>query len=464
MFEADLVPTIPTGLIEGKVEGYDYFFNPRGHKGVLVLFGEGLEVFNSCRARLSLTEMKQVLPWAHDNPQRVDQILDALGKSELISLGKEYSEKLMVERQRATKRVMTVWLQFTDACNLRCEYCCISKKPTRMKLDAAKTFVEKIAVDSEKAGFEEVLIKIAGGEPTLFWTDARALIDWAKTRFKNPNLKVRFHIITNGTMLTQSLIDYACQDKVGVSVSLDGVGKWHDVQRPYINGTGSFEKVNTNINKLLAAGIRPNILAVITKKNAAGMIELAKYCMERDLTFRFGFYRENPTSPNELDNDNAELIDELKKCYAWMAENLPVKNLQAVHKFADVKLNGPKIRNCGIGSNGLTVSTSGNASICQYELDVSLGSIMDNDSIGLMKNQNRYDLDKSQVDRVPGCKNCKWRYTCGGGCPLLTERHFRTMGHTSPYCEVYKAILPVLIELHALQLVRRFQKGKGFKK
>ncbi|MDP3792664.1 MAG: radical SAM protein [bacterium] len=326
--KANLVPTISNGIIEGKVEGYSYFFNPLGHKGVLVLFGEALEVFNSCRAKLSLAEMKKTLPWARSNQQQVDQIIDALGKSKLINLGKDYSEKLRAEHQGATKKVMTVWFQLTDACNLRCEYCCISQKPTRMGLEVAKKLVEKIAIDSEKAGFKEVLIKIAGGEPTLFWIDAKALIDWADNRFTNPKLKVRFHIITNGTLITQSLIDYVCQDRVGVSVSLDGVGKWHDVQRPYVSGMGSFDKVNTNINKLLAAGIHPNILAVITKKNAGGTTELAKYCTERDLAFRFGFYRDNPTSSNELDNDNAELIKELMTCYAWIADNLPAKSIR----------------------------------------------------------------------------------------------------------------------------------------
>jgi uncharacterized protein len=458
MINEKIIPEVPAGLIEGRVEGYKYFYNPQGHHGVLVLFGDALDVFNLCKRRFEFREMASTLPWAKNNKERVEKILNGLAKTELIGLGKDYSEKLQTERRKSTKKIMTVWLQLTDACNLSCEYCCITKKPTRMGLDMAKKIVEKIVIDSGHNGFEEVLVKIAGGEPMLFWADAKGLIDWAETRFVNSKLKVRFHIITNGTLLTQTFNDYIRQGRVGISVSLDGVGKWHDVQRPYLNGDGSFKKVDANINKLLTEGINFNILAVITEKNADGLTELAKYCLERNLAFRFGFYRNTPTLSSEIDIDNKNLIRELKKCYSWIGQNLPEKNLQSLHKLADIKLDGPKTRNCGIGSNSLTVDHDGDLSICHYEMDVSLGNIFESDIIRLITDQNHYDLDGTHVDQVPGCCDCEWRYACGGGCPLLTKQHFGKMRHSSPYCEVYKAILPDLVELNALQLVKGFEK------
>lgn len=459
MFDAGYIPKVISGLIEGEIEGHRYFFNPRGHKGVLVLFGEALDVFNCCRDGLSLEEMKKSIPWADVGSDRVDKVIAALGKAELIDLGKEHSDKLRAERRRATKKIMTVWLQLTDACNLRCDYCCIAKKPTRMGLDMAKKLVDKVVSDSGRSGFEEVLFKLAGGEPTLFWADAKALIDWAEAHFADTKPKVRFHIITNGTLLTQSLVDYLKQGRVGISVSLDGVGKWHDIQRPYVSGGGSFEKVNANIDRLIAEGINFNILAVVTRKNAAGLTDFAEYCLRRNLPFRFGFYRDTPAYAGESEADNEVLIRELKKCYSWMAKNLPERSLQSLHKLADTKFNGPKIRNCGIGSSSITVGADGGVSICQYEMDVPLGNVLQADAILLITNQTHYDLASTRMDRVPGCQVCEWRYTCGGGCPLLTKQHFGRMGLPSPYCEVYRAILPELLELYARQLVMLFKKG-----
>ncbi|RJO59138.1 SPASM domain-containing protein [Candidatus Parcubacteria bacterium] len=75
--------------------------------------------------------------------------------------------------------------------------------------------------------------------------------------------------------------------------------------------------------------------------------------------------------------------------------------------------------------------------------------------------QGERELAISHVDKIPGCKDCKWRYICGGGCAFQTKYNFGTFQHTSPYCGVYKAILPVVVELHALQLIREFQKKGG---
>lgn len=67
----------------------------------------------------------------------------------------------------------------------------------------------------------------------------------------------------------------------------------------------------------------------------------------------------------------------------------------------------------------------------------------------------------ASVEQILVCQDCKWRFVCGGGCPFLTKRHYGNFKHPSPYCEVYKSVLPVLVELHALQLIRKFQKQGG---
>jgi len=460
MFDKGAMPVVPTGLISGEVSGYNYFFNPLGHKGVVVLFGDALDVFNLCLKGYSFGDMLGFLPWASNNNERFWKIVNGLGNMELIGLGEDFDRVLRLKRRESAKKTMTVWLQLTDACNLRCEYCCISKKPTRMGLNMAMKLVDKIVVDAGKAGFEEVFVKIAGGEPTLFWQDAKALIDWAEPRFAASKPAVRFHIISNGTLIASSLIDYLKREKVGLSISLDGVGKWHDSQRPFVSGCGSFEKVDSNISKLVKEGISFNILAVVTGKSAGGLTELAQYCISRDLPFRFGFYREKPSSICESEVENEDLIRELKRCYSWMADNLPDRNLQSFHKLGDVKLDGPKIRNCGIGANSLTVGCDGSLSICQYEMEVSLGNVLECDSVETMRGQKVYDLDSTNVNKVPVCKDCEWKYNCGGGCPLLTKQHFGSMGHAFPYCSVYKAVLPVLVELFALQMVRKFENAR----
>jgi uncharacterized protein len=68
--------------------------------------------------------------------------------------------------------------------------------------------------------------------------------------------------------------------------------------------------------------------------------------------------------------------------------------------------------------------------------------------------QERFVADDHGVEHIPGCRNCEWRYICGGGCPLLTKNQYGTFRHPSPYCEVYRAVIPVLLRVNALQLIR----------
>lgn len=461
MIENNFIPEVPKDLIDGQIEGYSYFLNPRGHHGVLVFFGGTLDVFQSCKKGLSFQEMKSIIPWARTNPQRLEQIVAALGRLEMLDFGKTFSERLQIERKQGKKKRMMVWLQLTDACNLCCGYCYIQKRSTHMGLELAKRLVVKVVSDCKGVGFDEVVFKLAGGEPALCWENGRALIDWTKAYFANSVPSIRFYIITNGTLLPPSLIGYISSGKIGISVSLDGVEEWHDKQRRYHNGSGSFRDVDNNLNKLLSMGIRPYILTTVTKDNVCGITKLAEYCIQRNLSFRFSFYREVSTSFDDLKNDNLQLTRELLRCYEWVANNLPARSLYQFHKFGDMNLKVPKLRGCGVGVSGMTLSSNGEVCVCQYKMSEPIGNAFKNNTVQLIANQYQYRLDENRVEQIPVCKDCKWRFVCGGGCPFLTKRHFGTFKHHSPYCGVYKSVLPVLVKLHALQLIREFQKKGG---
>ena len=138
MIDEKIIPKVAKGLIEGRVEDYHYFLNPRGHYGVLVFFGDAIDVFMGCKKNLSFQDMKDSMPWARKNPQRLEQILIAIGKMEMIDLGENFPECLKRKRQQNKKKRMMVWLQLTDACNLDCGYCYIQKRPIHMGLGLAK--------------------------------------------------------------------------------------------------------------------------------------------------------------------------------------------------------------------------------------------------------------------------------------------------------------------------------------
>lgn len=358
----ELTPALPENIISGITEGYNYFFNPQGHYGPVILKDDALKVFNLCNGKNNLTEIKNTLYCEKINPQKIEEIITNLAIYELINLSPEINEKIKRLRIQNRKKKMFVWLQLTDSCNLKCNYCYINKQETYLDYELSKKLINKIVNDCVKEGFNEIIFKFADGEPILRWEQVKSLIDWTNKIYDNSqNLTIRFHIITNCTVLPKDLITYIKEGKLGISISLDGVGKWHDIYRRYKNtNEGSFKDVDKNIEKLLCCGITPRVLSTVTNANVFGLKELAKYCIDMSLGFRLSLYRETAKSEEELKSDNELLIENLKSCYAYIKENLPKISLYQCHKFGDVNLRSPRMRGCGMGVNNLIMNSNEN--------------------------------------------------------------------------------------------------------
>lgn len=124
----ELIPALPENIISGITEGYNYFFNPQGHYGPIILKDDALKVFNICNGKNNLTEIKNMLYCEKINPKKTENIIANLAIYELIKLNPEFSEKLKKSRIQNKKKKMFVWLQLTNSCNLKCVYCYSPRK------------------------------------------------------------------------------------------------------------------------------------------------------------------------------------------------------------------------------------------------------------------------------------------------------------------------------------------------
>lgn len=153
------------------------------------------------------------------------------------------------------RKLGKITLQVTQGCNLRCKYCIYSeninvhqrshsnKKMTWMTAKAGIDFLWEHSVDSSR-----VNIGFYGGEPLLEFPLIRRAVLYAKDIFDGKELS--FTITTNGTLLTDEIINFFAKEDVYLVVSLDGPKVIHDRSRVFADGRGSFDVVMKNLYRI----------------------------------------------------------------------------------------------------------------------------------------------------------------------------------------------------------------------
>jgi uncharacterized protein len=141
---------------------------------------------------------------------------------------------------------LTAWLHLTNACNLRCTYCYV-KSTDRMSLETGMHAVEAVFRSARAGGFKKVVLKYAGGEPTLNFGVMIELHSHAARLANASKIKLDEVILNNGVAWTSEMVNVVKQNGLRVMVSLDGLGALHDQQRPTANGRPSFQRVEQSL-------------------------------------------------------------------------------------------------------------------------------------------------------------------------------------------------------------------------
>ena len=152
-----------------------------------------------------------------------------------------------------------------NVCNFRCSYCysahgrtgkVISPKILKAALDH---FIDNRRVDTSK---QLTLSILGGGEPMVSWDLTKFIVEYGSERAKAMGFKpLEITLVTNGSIMTQEMIDTIKKHKIIVSVSFEILEEIQNLQR------GHYDVVSKNINRMIAEGIRPALRACITLRS-----------------------------------------------------------------------------------------------------------------------------------------------------------------------------------------------------
>jgi uncharacterized protein len=439
------VYSLPELYIEPLDDDFALAFNPLGQSGVAVLNRAALGVLDAFRQPETLIEAARRLG---DRPA-IHAIVGRLADAGLIE-----PAGLARRPQLAEATTLTAWMHVTNDCNLRCPYCFVHKTPDPMERERGLQAVEAVFRSAVAQGFRRIKLKYAGGEATLNFPLVLALHEHAQQLAEQHQIALEGVVLSNGVALTNRMIAGLRTHGLRLMISLDGVGAYHDAQRPFVNGRGSFVQVERALDRLAAHELIPSISITVSSRNLEGLPEVVGYVLRRRLPFTLNFYRENDCAASfaDLSYRDEQVIDAMQRAFAVIAADLPPYSL--LGSLVDLaRLNTPHERTCGVGHSYMVIDQHGGVAKCHMEIERTVADISAADPLRMIR-EDQIGLRNPSVDEKQGCRDCTWRYWCAGGCPALTYRVTGRFDVKSPNCRIYKALFPGALRLEGLRLLK----------
>jgi uncharacterized protein len=169
---------------------------------------------------------------------------------------------------------MKITLAITQRCNLACDYCYIRKKNSVMQLSTAKKIIDFVYENSNN---EKIDIGFFGGEALLEFDLLKEITDLIQTHKSFDPTKVIISVTTNGTILSEEILNFLIEKNVVLCVSCDGSAIVQDAFRHFPDGSGSSYIVERNLKQALATFPLTPVNAVYSPENLHLLPEVVDY-------------------------------------------------------------------------------------------------------------------------------------------------------------------------------------------
>lgn len=420
---------------------HQVILSPQSRVPLLVLNTPAQEILDF------FSEPRQPGEWSQGSSISYEDVQLAIAQFYRTGILREANGPAYLETQPLAASALESWIYLTRACNLLCAHCFVSKDVRRMSPETGLLAVDRLFELAIRHGHHRVKIKYAGGEPTMNWELIPAMHRRAKSRSEQTRLGIAEVLVTNATLLNRARLQFIKDEKLRLSISMDGFGEGHDRQRPVLNGNQTFQRVLGAVHLALETGLSPFLIITITRLNLEEVPELVAFALRHRLLLNLSFYRPH-TANDPLVPENAELTRALQNALQVIESNLPDYNfLEGLIDRSNFGVAHQHV--CGAGRNYLSIDTDGSVLPCHMLTGYNLPGI----PLQTLESPRFDDFANPSIEQRNGCNTCDWRHWCAGGCPILAKNIMGTSNISSPYCSVYKAIYPELIRLRALQLV-----------
>ena len=380
--------------------------------------------------------------------QEARELIVELVHAGVISNGRRPADP--VQNPPARFPLQTLVLNLTNQCNLSCQYCyefgadkvaTPEGKPKFMDLETAKASVDFLLEQS--AGRRTIHVTFFGGETLMNFPLLKQVVSYANERTAAQDRHIDFSLTTNATLLTPAIIEFLSENRIGVTVSMDGPKEMHDQLRVFANGRGSYDIIEPKVRALIQNHrTRPITARVTLTSGVTDVVKIFRH-LKQDLGFHEVGFAPVTTSPNQLYAINGRGMDRVLQEFHLLADEYLEYALRGeMHGFTNVSDTLSELHQgvnkshpCGAGLGLVGVGPSGDIAPCHRFVDSdthALGHI----SKGIDREKQADFLRRGHIDTKYDCHTCWARPLCAGGCHHEAFVRYGDTGHPNlHYCD-----------------------------
>jgi uncharacterized protein len=391
----------------------------------------------------------------------IDEAIDEMYQAHAIAAGDGFSEP--VQNAPAPFPLQTIVLNVTNQCNLSCKYCyefgedrvaTPEGKPKFMDEQTARAAVDHLVENSP--GRRHIHITFFGGETLMNFPLVRLVIDYARERAHAAGKYIDFSLTTNGTLLRADIIEYLAENRVGVTISLDGPKELNDALRVFKTGRGSYDIIEPKVRELLRRHTsRPIAARVTLTSQAADVLKIFRH-LKHDLGFHEVGFAPVTTSPNRLYAIGSTGLDTVLEQFTELAQEYLEHALRGEHHgfsnvsdtLGELHAGISKAHPCGAGLGMVGVGPSGDIAPCHRFVDSDshkLGHI----ATGIDRAAQADFIARGHLSRKIECHTCWARPVCSGGCYHEAYVRYGDTGHANlHYCDWIRGWTDVCLRVY----------------
>lgn len=188
-----------------------------------------------------------------------DDIYNALNNMGYFIDDNKAVDLIKTALQRDEKLIISV--ETTLGCNLRCPYCYqgLNKESKQLSDENIDLLIEYFRFVYKKAPYNELVLKILGGEPTIVWKKTKIIIDKAYEFCKENGVLLSLMLDTNGVII-KDILELDTYNSLLLTIPLT-YKNCHDAMRKFANGIGTYDIIIENVNKIHE--LKPEVTIVL---------------------------------------------------------------------------------------------------------------------------------------------------------------------------------------------------------